>query len=161
MTSTNAEKPATDASVNGLQGTDHAGELISSPIAEQSPKTQDAKRVSRAVASPTARDDISSPESVRKVWLRASAPIGSIAASSRTSGSSHSTTKQSSGACAHRWRLPRGHGHDRGAFWIPSKKGRGMAQASLDLIEAMYDGGGGRAADHRSRRRLQAVHQRA
>ena len=47
MASTNAEKPATDASVNGLQGTDHAGELISSPIAEQSSNTQDSKRVRR------------------------------------------------------------------------------------------------------------------
>ena len=41
-----------------------------------------------------------------------------------------------------------------------SKKGRGMAQASLDLIEAMHDDRRGRAADHRPRRRLQAVHRR-
>ena len=47
MASTNAEKPATNASVNGLQGTDHAGERIS-PIAQRSPNTQDAKRVRRS-----------------------------------------------------------------------------------------------------------------
>ena len=48
MVSPNAERAAPDASGNGSQGTDHAGELISSPIVEQSPKTQDSKRVCRS-----------------------------------------------------------------------------------------------------------------
>jgi hypothetical protein len=44
MTSTNAEKPGAAMTANGLQGGDHAGEPISSPIAEQSPNTQAGKR---------------------------------------------------------------------------------------------------------------------
>jgi hypothetical protein len=44
MAFTEAEKPVTEASVNGLQGVDHAGERISL-IAQPSPNTQDAKRV--------------------------------------------------------------------------------------------------------------------
>ena len=40
------------------------------------------------------------------------------------------------------------------------RRGRGMAQKSLDLIEAMYAACRSRAADHRPRRRLQAVHRR-
>ena len=39
-----------------------------------------------------------------------------------------------------------------------SKKGRGRAQRSVNLIEAMTLGGGSRSADHRSRHWLQAFH---
>ena len=105
----NAEKPATDASVSGLQGTDHAGAVISSPIAEQSPKTQDGKRVRPRGLSPV-RSDTSSPESGRKDWLRASARTGTGAASMLRSGSSRSTPR--SGRSGRRCASPRGHGHD-------------------------------------------------
>ena len=45
-------------------------------------------------------------------------------------------------------------------FETGSKIGRGMAQRSLDLIEAMRAIAEGGAADHRARHRLQAVHAR-